>query len=626
MPATQPVKSTNKTGPLKYLSLAAILFVSYLLLFVIPFYVPLHTIVASESYIMGFNNKIAVLGVYLSLFLFFIWTICFKNISELSAADKMLSDKKMTLPSIKNASIIVIMGFYLLVTVAGYFISNTPFYHGEDEQFVRSIELITMGKVCYRDFWFTYGPQIYLPALTYKVFSFAGLTANSAYHLYYAFMMLLSVYLLYWFIERFNFGVGDRRLLFAVTSILSLNLYGHLLYSLLRSIPSFAGLYLIDRLADKSGKKSSARVSTLLILSIVLTIIFNFMLSSEVGVAYLVAVLIYIILRGFNDKKIIFCLIPAILAALIYYSIIPKEAFRDMLDYANGANNFPLVPSPGFLFFLFSVILIVPVLFSQIFSLARRKSALLVSFAVLIILFLNGAVMRCDSLHIFYYGLGVFILTAIHLARTSKIQFRAYISAFIIIYGISLALTYYATSAGKISASLYSLIPKSLISDKQISLLSTRMGLNKQKVTNIRLLSQGMTSSDHDKLSKYRSLASPLIIDNSLRQYLIDTGKFVPEYYYYMVNIDFTNEFERKVEDLNKSNYIIISKLDIENASISLDSKGASRYSSMIMGYPVKYSPKYPVIGYERSFIDYIRSHYKPIERISQYIIFEKTK
>ena len=596
----------------------------------LPFFVPLKTPIDSLSYLFGFNNKIAVAGAIFSVFLFVL-------VNKIQKAREYSTNKDNKEPIfVKSGATIfrrqaltlwIFIILYVFLTIFCFFVFDNPNFHGEEEQFIKRIDLIGMGKIVYRDFWFPFGTAlIYSPFFLQKAFHVFGVTSRMSYYILYALLNAFNLYILYYLTNRLNIDQKHRSFIFFAMAFLQINFSVAVQYTFTRILPAYFFLFLTHDYYFENYNTKSILKNLGLFFCPFFFLFIEFLLFMEIGMAFFLTVMIYLLTFAFLNKSrkvfLIFC--SYLFCVLLFLLFLPSGFFQDMKDYLGGGNNFPIFPSPPVLIYVLSLFYCVPFLFQ--FNSAKNKNTLLInlSYAFLCVFLLPGAFGRSDTGHIFYYGAGIFLATAAIFSRRSHKLFKVCIWIFIFVYACALFASSFAVSAGKISASLYSKVGKHFFSEKEITKYSSIFGLDKNKVFRVINFEKTSGAIDYHRLDKYLPLAAPLAIDHQLYSYIKNSGKFIPEYFLYLINVDNEKELERKISDLTPGNYMIIGKEEIDNSVRQSEFLSIDKNLSMLFFFPVKNRPKNPPLEIGKKFIKYVKLKYNKIEEFGQYYILER--
>lgn len=597
----------------------------FCVIFLLPYYFPNNNPTTSLSYAFGFNNKVSIIGTLIAIIALCVFVPILTLRKTFSASNIFPQKTQADLPGPKDKLFWIYAFIYILIAIFCLLVFSDPNFHGEDDFFIRNIDLLQMGKIPYTDFWFHFGPgSIYIPLLIKTILGPLGVSTKISYYIFHAFVNLLSLFLLYLFINKLDIEQRYKNLIFGIIALLQLNFTMGIQYTLIRTLPAFYFLsiinsYFIDNLGSGSIKKNLVLFT---LPSLFLALMFA--LFIETGLAFFVSITIYLLATSFinSNKKALIILFCMLISVPFLMTIIPHSIIRGLLNYVGGGQNFPVFPSPPVLMYLFSLFYSVPLLFLA--NNIRGSKPIYLSYAILCASLMPGAFGRSDPGHIFYYGVGTFILTAAILARASTKAFKAYITIFTLVFAFSWFSSIYSVSLGKISASLYSSFGKYLFSDGQIIKFAGKIGLDKNKVLRIIEYEKDFSHTNYSALINYRSLATPLLIDNRLYNYLVMNGKFVPEYYLYTINVDTKSQLLRKIKDLNRNEYLIVPKHALEGFNAPASPAVENRFYSRLLFYPVMIPNNKPAPDMGKEFMKYIVLRYKKADEFGQYYIYKK--
>ena len=609
---------------LKVFLLSVFVVFSCYVIFALPYSFPNKNETASLSYAFGFNNKVSIIGTLMAIFLAYI-ALPFLRLTRSFPMPTIFTPKnKVGLPGQKEKLFWLYVSIYILISIFCFSVFNNPNFHGEDDFFIRNIDLLQMGKIPYKDFWYHFGPAlIYIPLFIKKIISLFEISTRTSYYIFHGLVSLFGLYMLYYLINKFDIEQKYKNLIFAIIALLQINFQMGVQYTVFRTLLPFYFIFLLNDCLTSDLKTTSiiSNFKLFILPSLLLIVTFSFFI--EVGVAFSMALAVYLFAASFamKSRKIFFIFCFSLASVLLLVPFLPQSIFYGIFNYIGGGQSFPVFPSPPVLIYLFSLLYSIPILFKT--ENTNNSMPTSISYATLCVFLMPGAFGRGDPGHIFFYGIGTFIATAAILARTSPKAFKAYMATFTVIFALSLSLGAYSVSAGKVTASLYSKYGKYFFSDEQVIKYAGMLGMNKQKTLRLIEYEKTFSNTNFSVLNNYPSLATPLLIDNNLYHYLIVNGKFIPEYYLYTINIDNENQLRRKIEDLNRNDYVIVPKNAIDTLDASPNRSAENRFLSRLLCFPVKIPDNTPAPDSSIKFIKYIVSRYQRIDGFGQYYVYK---
>src|ERR1035438_2532097 len=217
MPASNTLRTllTSRMSTLAAQNFAFIYFAgAAMLVFVVPYYVPMKSAVYSFSYDFGFNNKVALLGALFSVLMapFFL--------GRDAEPTKMIPAPQGEHPRGKFPLYMMAMlhtvgiAFYFFLTLIKFKMpDSTDFSTPDGSYFLSHAVSMSQGLRPYKDFEFAYGPALLYPT---HWLTMAGLSAHAAYFLFYFAISLVGLYLAWSFADLLPVRASLKTLVFLV--------------------------------------------------------------------------------------------------------------------------------------------------------------------------------------------------------------------------------------------------------------------------------------------------------------------------------------------------------------------------------------------------------------------------
>lgn len=376
--------------------------------------------VVSDSYVFGYNNRVGFLLVL--LFTGIAALLLRKSKLKFSTADSSDSVRSAVLWICVAAIVASGIGMYLLTSRLGSF--------GESTYFINRIELCSRGLRPYRDFEFAYGSFfIYGPLLLTRLLH---ISIPNAYYLFWIINLGLGTWFLFEVVNGVDFPGRHRNtifiLLFLVT-LLSVLCVG-LNYTALRFVLAPFSAILIFRVIH-DGKIKSQIWGSLLMLFFTAVLI---LVSPEIAIADALGMLAFMPMFYWRSNRkhwILAYLGALVFMACLFYEANRSGVFSTLVSIGEGGLNFPIIPSPSMLMFLFVFFLGAQQVISALVAGSIHSNY--VSVLLVCLPTVAAALGRCDPGHIFWNAL-ILLLIGFLWASGSPIAWKYYSAAFILIF------------------------------------------------------------------------------------------------------------------------------------------------------------------------------------------------
>ena len=371
----------------------------------------------SDSYYYGYSNKSALFILLITIFSsYYIVSRVSKNTAEWS--NRRVEETTTYNFFRQKKFVFFIYSFLFLGFIIFLFISynlQNSIYYGESGYFIKRLYLMKDGLDPFISFEFAYGSfLLYFPHYIKELFNLQVETS----YLLSLFLESVAGYFFLWKVCKTLGSGGNLHLLFILLLLPSFFCLfsGGANYTLFRFVTP---IYLLTYIVHDKVRSSQIRVILLSIF--IFLIVIN--ISVELSITSMFSIIIFnLYLNKYSKKAFVTSLILIILVLGIFiYSESLGSKFKTLLIFSQGGNNFPWYLSPsilGFFVFIFTSIVIV--------ALSRSKNYHLM---VLIYSILNlpGALGRCDIGHIYFYGIGFFIINLSSLEYLYSSYLRKYI-------------------------------------------------------------------------------------------------------------------------------------------------------------------------------------------------------
>ncbi len=384
--------------------------------FLLPYYIPVSARVVSDALRFGFNNHVAMASVFLGL----------TGATVLSMFSPLRSPTGSSSTSTGQIGItwlLVFCGIQTLFFVPLHWLADGNPPIGEAAYFLPRLYYMNQGLPLYRGFEFAYGPALaYVPFVAQH---FLGFSPQGAYT-WSVWLFGVAGYGILWGILRRARAGRFTKLAAFVCLVAWFHIGIAPQYTLLRFLSGLGALVLVEVVTE--NLRVHWAVLSLIYLGLTLG---AFAISPEIGCAFIPGILAYLILEFDFGQRFIRVAGVYVLLTILAASIIPGEMFLSLRGFAVGGNAFPILPSPYMLLYLATLFVVVPPLLSRAFSILRRRGGrplscgpfgepATIALGVTSVCMIPGALGRADVGHVYFYGIGVFLLGILGCRPSSK--------------------------------------------------------------------------------------------------------------------------------------------------------------------------------------------------------------
>jgi len=595
-----------------------------ILVFLVPWFVPVGEPVLSTSYVLGFSNKAAVIGLVISIALFALLGTR-RPVRDQHAP--FLSIFKFN-PARERLSRLVVAAWFLVALAISMFLwAMMRDGYGEAEYFLRRLREMSLGRTPYVDFEYAYGPLlIWAPFWLMKHTAPVIGDARNAYCLWHTLLSGLGILLLAWVVDRFDSRRRHKAILFSALAFIGLNECLGVNYVFTRFLPPLACLLLAHGTVMPwlNRRTSGLLRETMWVGFCVASFVVSASVSPEIGLACIPAFAAFSWFKadaGLKRKAAVSA--AAVLGMTIAAAVFPFAYWAAVFHFGGGANTFPVLPGAHVLVYWAGILYVVPrLLQGGMPEETGETRGVIAGLAVLSIALIPGALVRCDSGHVFFYGLPVLIMASLLLARCSPRWFW---------YAAALAfLAFLVPKYMHFKSYYYPKVVRHLILSSE-SVRSVMISRNESLRTDIprwqREASLDAARSDYAPLDKYGEMLVPFEGRPVLENYLRDRGMWRCEYFPDRLNLFFPEQVRRKVRDIEASQAILV-KLYVLNRPLRWrqdDYNRMRRALSILLVFPSQWL-RIRHEGYDptRELAVFIRTNYSVVETVEGYAVLKR--
>jgi hypothetical protein len=344
----------------------------------------------------------------------------------------------------------------------------------------------------------------------------------------------------------------------------------------------------------------------------------NLSISPEIGIAAVAGVTVYfaVLIRSPLRSYSFFAGVP-ILSFFFAVLVFSTSYVEAVFSFGSGGNNFPVLPTIHILFYLAAGCWVLPRLGIIVESERNQKGSLAAALITISLLLVPGALGRCDMWHVFYYGMGIFIL------------FLALVATHPNTWWATVLMTLYLASFPV----FFRINDFSMKEDVlKIIRFSADVGARRDVLNIDHLWATSASSSgrllygkllpfrpDLRQLLKYEEIGLPFSPDEDVERFIKLSGRYVPEYYTgYYAQIFTRSAIERKVRDLQNMDVILVPQdfRNYLNDPSIFRSEHNPRYLSKLLFFPAAFipAPRHAPLTTVNQIVSYILEHYTVVE------------
>ncbi len=516
--------------------------VSALLVFVLPFYVPVtfHPVI-SASYVAGFSNRAAAIAAAAMSVTAALWSMRRQQLtphcSERSEVNTAGLPRLLVLATIAlTMCVTALCGWALHVSGqryladAGYFIEQISKYVEHRGSLYSQIE-------------FAYGPLLFYPTVFLQ-----KLLHCSTFCTYFATLAMEQAIGLLEFAFVLNslpLGFRARRLLFIAVAIGAISPLLGLNYTLFRYVTPVALLLL-------AGSLNSISV-TAVVLAIAQMI--SFALSAEMGVAFAFGSTVLLVWKAKQLKaQWLLALGGPLVGGVCFAFTVGHAYFRMLAAFAGGALNLPVSPYPHLVVFLLCAVWLVPFAVGQALASPSPSTQPIVACYTFALALLPSSLGRCDPLHVFFNGLFFLVLSPLAL-RNARVHWKKIWAVVLVLFvGWQVIVTnrlFRFRSADTLSA---------VLPARGSQFLATLTGENTKFGRHL-LSDSDDYQLDVNRLGKAVGsalVATPLEITPDVEDALKSSSHFQSSYFAYMVDTFSAPTEQRAIDEMNSAEWALV--------------------------------------------------------------------
>ncbi len=503
--------------------------------------------------------------------------------------------------------------WYLVVTAAIYFLIARPdgYYKldWESSHFIWRLKLMDIYSLQpYADFKSEYGPAlVYLPFWTFRFLRPLHVTHEASYYALHFVLNLLGLFCIYIFISHAQAPLRWKSAAFVLLGLSAfapqMGLSG-LAVRYMTPYCSLLALYVIAR-------RPTAYWSVVMSAAAILALVVNFACSPEIGVAFAISAACFaVLILGSHRAAGVATMGALLFGGVLLGALLPAQYFHTFVSFSEGGNNLPLVPAAHLLFYIATLLILVPGLIAVRMASNDIGASFSCCLGVLSVILMAGALGRCDPQHVALYGLGVYAIALLVTARKGNRDFGAYAAAYALVCIAGLLLS---------NMVVYGLTRSWLRS----------VGQSAYELVADSGQEHAASSDLYATLDKYPVLGLPYGsygYEKSVQRYVWSTKKLAPEKYMGAVGVYTEDHLRERLAELSSIPRILVGEMFLtlhENRDTCAEQK---RYLKRAFLYPTAPACRQTAFDPNIELARFIAAHYRVVDRSGEYYVLERAR
>ncbi len=547
----------------------AVVFAGFIGVFALPWFIPFRQPVSSLSYTYGFNNFAAWVAVALLLAVACILQLLNRNPLASFPAHRLsslLADAGSSHRRLKVAFAAVAISGAALQILCYTLLPSNDF--GEIGQHTERLDLMLLGQRPHVDFNYVFGP-----GMLYAVYGLYRLGAgifsiDTAYSATLVADWILGCFLLYYVVGNLSNTVKKTTVFLCISALFFNPTMMGLQYTPLRYFLPLAALLFVHR----SVLRNPGAFALVMISAFVLPLA-ALAFSPDAGIATTAALLIYFatLLRT-SVRKFSWGLAACGLAIAAGFLLFGRDYLDTITSHSNSAFSFPVFPSVAVVALLAAALLFLPSFVSASLHGNTPADSLLLGAVVALGLGIPAALGRCDLVHISFNGAGILLLSVAALTMIANTRlYRTALCGYVLVFPFATLAGMMGHSYGHVALQFVrqrilhtsQSPPPAPITDTAQADTAPSItwppgfsidGLNRAAYSKPKSF-----SPDLAVLLGYERVGIPLGAPEDVRRFLKITGRFVPEYWPWVLSYLGTEaDISRKLQDLETMPVILV--------------------------------------------------------------------
>ncbi len=579
-------------------------------IFVLPWHFPFPKPMESSSYVFGYNNSVALLGLAGLLGLILLWRLFGRR--EAGFPDFLVSEPRGSW-GLRLSVLVAVAVSSGIIWLWWVFL---PFaYFGESGYFLTRLDAMFLGWHPYRDFDFGYGPSmLYLPFALHRL---TGVALDTAHILNVLVFTLTGFLVLYRILCRLKQPSSWRIGLVIAMGVLGINFSLAPIYTPLRFLWA---LFVILEVEGAVASSPRLRLREMVMTGVYC--LAGFLISPDIGLVTLVGLLTYIgwsaACRRISDAV----LLPFPLLALgVVLEVSGPEHFKYVFAFGGGYMNLPVPPAPYILVLGLAACWTLPLLALRSLRAPASERPVAAALTMVLGLMLPAALGRCDPGHVLWNGLPLFLVSAaLVCSQPSPWRRAVFPCATLIMVATVLASSSHYKEWFEAVRNRRAFLQVSFQRKISVESIATTGG-------NYRRFpwSKSMQfTSEAEKLLKYPRIATPLGCSEDWDKFFKLTGRHVMDFSFGGTASE--QDLKRKLQGLQHERVVMIPVSAIAKL-IPMNEEGilpTQDFLTRLFVFPVRWNLRNQPFSFNNVVAYVIVSQYRKVDEISEYVIMEQ--
>ncbi|MGI8772856.1 MAG: hypothetical protein ACR2JE_15650 [Acidobacteriaceae bacterium] len=493
------------------------------------------------------------------------------------------------------------------------FIAHVP-YPGDAAYFIGQMNAVAdYHRKLYTEVEFPYGPLLlYIPIWLRAILSPLHVTLAGAYFSVLVMEQMAGVWLLAYTLGNLPIARKLKLVIFLVCTLQMVQLALGLNYTLFRFVMPFATfLFAVKR-------RRPGTVAALLAAGEAL----NLAISPEMGFAFGAGAVAYGVCRLVTEGRVwLTAVVAPLIGAAAFLLIVGTGYLRMLALFSQGAYNLIVEPLPYVLLFLIALVWLVPLMLAQFFRQHRPEAPVLAALFVISVALLPVAFGRADPGHVFFNGLGIYLLSMVAISSYRHAQQIAWTVAVagVLVWTAFLGVMWFQYQARMVLH--YDVLH---YGSREMKDMAVRFTREISPTAAARYMSATFDDDQPIDMGKLHAIvgdapvATPSGVTLVVEEQLKRSGQYRPSFYWYYVGVLDSSGETRRIHEFNQSRWALIPT----GAREKLDETPAAL--GQMTGIRLPYRSKRPPYVAGERFYENLQANWQAVGQVDGYTVYRR--